>query len=54
MNPIVVTINGAAETLSMSRSTIYNLIRDQKLETVKIGRRTFVRTESIRALAQAA
>lgn len=37
--------------LSIGRTPMYGLISDKKLEAVKIGRRTLIRIESIRRLA---
>ena len=50
MEPIATSISDAAKTLSLGRTTVYKLICDRKLETIKIGRRTLVKTASIRAL----
>ena len=50
MEPIATSVNGAAKALSIGRTTIYELINNGKLETVKLGRRTLIKTASIRAL----
>jgi len=50
MEPIATSINGAAKALSLGRTSIYALIKEGRLETVKLGRRTLVKTASIRAL----
>lgn len=50
MEPIVASINDTAKALSLGRTSVYQLIRDGRLETVKMGRRTLVRIESIRRL----
>jgi excisionase family DNA binding protein len=50
MEPIVASINDTAKALSLGRTSIYQLIREGRLETVKMGRRTLVRIESIRRL----
>jgi len=50
MEPIATSINGAAKALSLGRTSIYQLIKEGRLETVKFGRRTLVKTASIRAL----
>ena len=51
MEPICASINETARALGVGRTKIYELINAGRLETVKIGRRTLVRTDSIRALA---
>ena len=50
MEPLALSINDAARSLSMGRTTIYAMISDGRLESFKIGRRTLVRMESIRRL----
>jgi excisionase family DNA binding protein len=50
MEPIATSINGAARALSLGRTSIYALIKEGRLATVKLGRRTLVTTASIRAL----
>lgn len=50
MEPIATSINDAAKALSLGRTSIYALIREGRLETVKLGRRTLVRIASIRRL----
>ncbi len=50
MQPIVTSINEAAKALSLGRTSIYALIREGRLEAVKMGRRTLVKVESIRRL----
>lgn len=54
MDPVTVTIEGAVEATGLGRTTLYTLISEGKLATVKVGRRTLVRTDSIRALLQVA
>lgn len=50
MEPIATSINDAAKALGLGRTSIYALIREGRLETVKLGRRTLVRIASIRRL----
>lgn len=50
MEPIATSINGAAKALSLGRTSIYALIKEGRLETVKVGRRTLVKAASVRAL----
>ena len=51
MEPICISINETARVLGIGRTKVYELIKAGRLETVKIDRRTTVRTASIRALA---
>jgi excisionase family DNA binding protein len=53
MEPIAVSINEAAAILGIGRTSIYRLIKEGRLETVKLGRRNLVKTRSIKALAEA-
>jgi excisionase family DNA binding protein len=50
MSPLTTSINDAAKALSLGRSSIYALINDGRLETIKIGRRRLIKIESIRQL----
>lgn len=50
MEPVTVTIDGAEKALSIGKTKLYELIAEGRLKTVKIGRRTLVTTDSIRAL----
>lgn len=50
MEPIALSINDTAKALSLGRTSVYGLIRDGKLETVKLGRRTLVKAASVRRL----
>jgi excisionase family DNA binding protein len=50
MEPITASINDTARALGLGRTSIYALIREGRLETVKLGRRTLVRIASIRRL----
>ena len=53
MDILTTSINEAAKALNLGRTSIYALIRDGRLETIKIGRRTLIKVESIRKLAGA-
>lgn len=44
----------AAEKLGVGRNTIYHLIKQKKLKAVKLGSRTGITTDSIRALLEVA
>ncbi len=50
MEPITVTIEETKRATGLGHTTIYALIGEGKLKTVKVGRRTLVKTKSIREL----
>ncbi|MGC8535820.1 MAG: helix-turn-helix domain-containing protein [Rhizomicrobium sp.] len=52
MEPIALSINDTAKALSLGRTSIYALIREGRLETIKLGRRTLVKAESLRRLVK--
>jgi len=52
MEPFLLSVNDTADVLGIGRTKVYELIKVGRLETVKIDRRTLVRTASIRAIAQ--
>ncbi len=54
MEQMTVTIRGARAALGLGQTKIYQLISTGQLETVKVGRRTLIKTKSIRALVEAA
>ncbi|UUL82595.1 helix-turn-helix domain-containing protein [Sphingomonas qomolangmaensis] len=50
MEPIAVRISTAVQLTGICRSTIYELIGDGTIETVKIGRSTFILYPSLKRL----
>lgn len=50
MDIMATSINDTAKALGLGRTSIYSLIKTQRLEVVKIGRRTLVRVDSIQRL----
>lgn len=52
MDRMAYSINDTAKTLSLGRTTVYALIKEGRLETFKLGRRTLVKAESIRRLVE--
>ncbi len=43
-------VNDASRTYSLSRATLYRLIKDQKLRAVKVGGRRLILREDLEAL----
>lgn len=54
MEAITVTVADARKALGIGHTTIYRLINEGRLDTVKLGRRTLIKTSSIRALVDEA
>tara|TARA_R110000868_G_scaffold305573_8_gene566648 strand:- start:9049 stop:9324 length:276 start_codon:yes stop_codon:yes gene_type:complete len=54
MEALTTTIEGAKKATGLGTTTIYSLIHEKRLETVKVGRRTLIKVSSIRALVEAA
>ena len=52
MEVIAASVKEAAKALSLGRTSIYALIRDGRLETIKLGRRTLIKAASIRRLLE--
>jgi excisionase family DNA binding protein len=50
METVTTSIAEAGKALSLGRTTINQLIKSQQLDTIKIGRRRLIKTESIRRL----
>lgn len=52
MGQLAISINDAAKALGVGRSSIYGLIKAQKLDVIKIGTRTLITTASLNRLTQ--
>ena len=50
MEILLISINEAARTLNLGRTSIYALIGEGKLDSRKMGRRRLVTTESVKRL----
>lgn len=50
--PVLISVKDAAASLSIGQTKTWALIRDGHLKTTRIGGRTLVRTDSLRALAE--
>ena len=53
MRPFTTSITEAAKALGLGRTSIYALINEGRLETIKIGRRRLIKVESIHRLLEA-
>ena len=51
MKPVACSVEDAAKSLSVCRATIYNWMRDGRIQTVKVGGRRLVNVASIQRLA---
>lgn len=52
MEQVTTSINDTARALGLGRTSVYVLIREGRLETIKLGRRTLVKVDSIRRLLE--
>lgn len=50
MEPVATSVNDAAKALSLGRTSIYALIKEGRLDKVKLGRRTLITVASIHNL----
>ncbi len=53
MEPITLTINDAAKSIGIGRGSLYKLINQGRVETVKICGRRLVKVDSLKRLAGA-
>ena len=54
MEPLTVSVKNACQALGIGRTKAWQLIGNQSLATVKVGKRTMVKVDSIRQLVDAA
>lgn len=52
MEKFAYSINETARALSLGRTSIYAMLAEGKLQAFKLGRRTLIKTESIRRLVE--
>jgi len=50
MEAISTTVDGACKATGLGKTSIYRLIGEGRIATVKVGRRTLVKLDSLRAL----
>jgi excisionase family DNA binding protein len=54
MERIAYSISDATKALGLGRTTIYSLISQGRLETIKLGRRTLIKAASLHKLVETA
>ena len=52
MEPILVGVRAACELLGIRKTKLFGLLKDRRLERRKIGGRTLITVQSIRALSE--
>lgn len=50
MDVLAVSVNEAARILGVGRTNLYSMIRDGRVDALKLGRRTLIKTASLRRL----
>ena len=50
LKPLTVTVSTACTLTGLGTTTVWGLVRDRRLETVRIGRRTLIIYQSLEAL----
>jgi excisionase family DNA binding protein len=50
MDVLAVSVNEAARILGIGRTSLYAMIRDGRIDVLKLGRRTLVKTASLRRI----
>ncbi|MEO6092860.1 MAG: helix-turn-helix domain-containing protein [Novosphingobium sp.] len=53
LEPITTTIEGAKAATGLGKTKLYELIKEGRLQTVKVGTRTLVKVDSLRDLVAA-
>ncbi len=48
MDILAVSVNEATRILGIGRTSLYSMIRDGRIEALKLGRRTLIKTASLR------
>lgn len=54
MEILAVSVNEAARILGVGRTSIYAMIRDRRVDMIKLGRRTLIKTASLRRVIDGA
>lgn len=50
MDVLAVSVNEATRILGIKRTFLYSLIRDKRIDVIKLGRRTLIKTASLRRI----
>lgn len=54
MEPLACSVADAAKSIGVCRATVYNWMREKRIETVRVGGRRLVKIESVKRLVEAA
>jgi len=46
------TVKGFMEATGLSRTTVYKLIREERIKTIRIGKRVLILGEVVKAMAE--
>lgn len=52
MEPIYTDVQGACEALSIKRSTLFNLLKDGQLRSIRLGGRRLIPIAAVREFAE--
>ncbi len=54
MEPVACSVDDAARSIGVCRATIYNWIKEGRIEAARVGGRRLVKIESVKRLVAAA
>lgn len=54
MEQVTCSVDSAAQAIGVCRASIYNWMKQGKIENVKVGSRRLVKVDSVRKLVEAA
>lgn len=52
MEKVVLSIKETANILNLGRTSVYHLIKERKLDTIRLGRRRLVKIDSVHRLIE--
>lgn len=54
MEPLACSVGDAAKSIGVCKATIYNWMREGRIDTTRVGGRRLVKIESVKRLMEAA